>query len=670
MQKKNWFGVLALVLIAVIAYLPMAARIGYINDDWYLMYDGHVGGADFFHEVYSIDRPLRGYLMQAAFSLFGMNVLYYHLSAFIFRVLSGIGLLWLCNQLWPKRQSNNLLIAVLFLIYPGFLSQINPIDYQAQIFSLACGMFSVALTIKAIRAERSLERWGYAILSIVLGWVYLGLVEYFIGFEALRLMSIGVLFWRDHEKTISARLTSIVRAFVPFTVGAGGFLIWRLFFFEAERKATDVGLQLSSLFTSPLTGLWWLNYLIQDVFKVVIVAWALPLNNIAFSLRLRDAFIGFGLALLAVMVMVAVFRRDVDDAKETEAGGSLGTMREQMWIALVTIVAGLIPAILVNRHVILPEYSRYTLASSVGVAILFSAILEKISVRSLKIAVTVFFVGIAVLIHYGNAMRAVNETEATRNFWWQVVWRAPKLKEGVTLVASYPGSPLSEDYFVWGPANLIYYPELQAAAELKVKLSAAVLADDNVVLQIITNGGVETPLRRGNYLERDYGNVLVMVQTSPNGCVRFINGSVPELSPYDQQRLLLVAPYSHLDNIVTEGEFPTPPAVVFGGEPEHGWCYYYQKADLARQRGEWERIPGLLDEALDNGDYPGDALEWMPFLQASAVLGDMDQVRKIVKLVATDKFLRVQACEIMTKFMEEETLNDDVNLMIERNVCN
>ncbi len=668
MQKKNWFGLLVLVLVAAITYLPMISKLGYINDDWYLMYDGYVGGADFFHEVFSIDRPLRGYLMQAAFSLFGMNPFYFHVSAFVFRVLSGIGLLWLCNQLWPKRQTGNLLAAILFLVYPGFLSQVNPIDYQSQIFSLACGMFSVALTVKAIRSVKPVERWVYTIVSILLGWIYLGLVEYFIGFEALRLVAVGLFFWRDHEKTISARLSAAVRAFVPFMVSAGGFLVWRLFFFEAERKATDVSLQLSSLFTSPLTGLWWLNYLIQDVFKVVIVAWALPLNNVAFLLRLRDAYIGFGLALLAALVVAAVFRRGGENEVETESGDGSSAMREQGIAALVTIVAGLIPVIFVNRHVILPDYSRYTLASSVGVAILFSVIIDKISLRSLKVAVTGFFVMIAVLTHHGNAMRVVSETEATRNFWWQAAWRAPQIKEGTTLIASYPGSPLSEDYFIWGPANLIYYPEQQNGEELRVKLPAAVLAD-NVVLQIITNGGVETPLRRGNYLERDFGNVLVMIQTSSNGCVRFINGDVPELSPNDQQRLLLVAPFSRLENVVLDGEFQTPPASVFGEEPAHGWCYYYQKADLARQRGEWEQIPALLKEALNNGQYPEDGLEWMPFLQASAVLGDVDQVRSTAKLIATDKFLRVQVCEIMTGFMQQESLSDDVKAVLEKNVC-
>jgi hypothetical protein len=667
MQKKNWLGWLGLVLIAAVAYLPLVSKLGYINDDWYLMYDGYVGGADFFHNVYSVDRPLRGYLMQIAFSIFGMNPLYYHLSAFVFRVLSAVGLLWICNQLWPKRDFSNLLIAVLFVLYPGFLSQLNPIDYQSQIFALACGMFSVAWTIKAVRSERSMQRWLYTILSIVSGWIYLGLVEYFIGFEILRFLAVGLLFWRHDAQTISTRLSSALRAFIPFMASAGGFLVWRLFFFEAERKATDVSLQLSSLFTSPLTGLWWLNYLIQDFFKVVVVAWALPLNNLGFSLRLRDAFTGFGLAIVAVLLMVVIFRK-VAEEDEADAIHDSNVMREQIVLALAVIIAGLIPVILVNRHVILPDYSRYTLASSVGVALLLSVVIDKISSRSMKLSVAGFLVAIAILTHHGNSMRVVNETQATRDFWWQVAWRAPQIQQGTTMIASYPDGPASEDYFIWGPANLIYYPEPQDTDELQIKLPAAVLAD-GVVLQIASTGGVETPLRRGNYLERDFGNILVMIQTSPNGCVRLINGDAPELSSNDGQKLLLVAPFSDLGNVITEGDFHVPPSIVFGNEPQHGWCYYYQKADLARQQGQWEVIPGLLKEALAQGHYPEDGLEWMPFLQASAILGDVDQVRTTAKLVSVDKFMRLQSCTIMTDFMQKESLNEDVKTVIQKNIC-
>ncbi|MFN3491142.1 MAG: hypothetical protein ACK40V_02885, partial [Anaerolineales bacterium] len=342
---------------------------------------------------------------------------------------------------------------------------------------------------------------------------------------------------------------------------------------------------------------------------------------------------------------------------------------ETLIIALFSIAGGLIPVILVNRHVTLPDYSRYSLIASVGAVILLVLLFENISQRNIQKTVLSLFIAIAILTHYGNTIRYVNETAATRNFWRQVSWRAPMIKEGVTLIVSYPQSGLSEDYFMWGPANFIYYPEKQSANPVEIKLPAAVLTRD-VINQIITNGGVETPLRRGNYLERDFGNVLVMIQSSENGCVRFINGDAPELSPSDADRLFLIAPHSKLENVLAaETDSPPVPSYVFGKEPERGWCYYYQKADLARQRGEWEQIPVLLKEALEKGYYPADGLEWMPFLQAYAVTDDIDKMRSTLRLITTDRFLRLQTCELMLDFMERETLSNEINAFIENKVC-
>ncbi|MBI3163765.1 MAG: hypothetical protein HYZ24_03705 [Chloroflexi bacterium] len=662
------FGALFLTLLGALTYLPLAARMGYINDDWYLMFDGYVGGASFFHDVFIVDRPLRGYVMQAAFALFGMNPLYYHLSAFLFRLVSAAALFWIGNQLWSRRVTYNWLAALLFLVYPGFLSQVNPIDYQSQVFSLACGMVSVALTLKALQAKTSAARWGYIAASAALAWVYLGLVEYFLGFEALRFAIIGVLRLRQTDQPIFTRLKSAAVESLPFLAGAGGFLIWRLFFFEAERKATDVSLQLSSVFESPLTVLWWLNYLIQDVFKVVMAAWTVPLNLFGFSLRLGDSFAGFGLAALAVAVLLVFLRQGGEMPGDEESSQSLGEMREQIWLAFITIVACLVPVILVNRHVTLPDYSRYALAPAVGVGILFSVIFERVSSVSLRAGLAAFLLGVSVLTHHGNAVRVADETEATRNFWWQAAWRAPKIEEGVTLIALYPGGSLSEDYFIWGPANFIYYPEKQDANPLTIKLPAAVL-NGETAMQIATDSGVETPLRRGNYLERDFGNVLVITQSSSDSCVRFINGASPELNSFDDGRIVMVAPYSRLDAVTTEGEVPNVPVEIFGAEPERGWCYYYQQADLARQRGDWGRVTTLLDEALTQGYYPNDPLEWIPFMQGYAAQGNVEEMRKMMKLVALDKYLRLQVCNSMKYLAGNETLSDEVNEFITKKIC-
>lgn len=672
MQNKKlfdgtfWPGVLIIFAISAIAYLPLAHKIGYLNDDWYLMYDMQVKGANFFHEIFSGDRPGRALAMIPLFSIFGFEPFYYHLSAYLFRFLGGLCLYWALQMLWPQKRFSTLAAALLFTVYPGFLSQINAIDYQSHILGLFLALFSVALTIKSVLTIERTPRWLFTAGSILAGWGYLSQMEYFIGMEAFRFGCIFILLWRTQGESVRQKFVKAIIVSLPYLLIAVGFLTWRLFFFEAERKATDVGLQVSQLFSSPLTLLWWLNYLIQDMFSVVLVAWGLPVYILAFPLRLRDVMSAFGWAGFAVLLSFVGMRRGEQNKSEVEAGSERS--QEALWLSLISIIGGLLPVILVNRHVTLPDYSRYTLIASVGAALLLAVVIESISSKVLRTSILSFFIAVAVMTHYGNAVKAVNETLATRNFWWQVAWRAPQIRPGVTLIASYPGSPLSEDYFVWGPANLIYYPEKQNANPVEIQLPAAVLTDD-VVLKIITDGGVETPLRRGNYLERDFGNVLVMIQSQSNGCARIINGDVPELSPQDHQRLFLIAPNSRLENVIPTGEFQTPPFVVFGAEPERDWCFYYQKADLARQLGEWEQIPDLLKEALNQGYYPEDGLEWMPFLQAYAVLGNEDKMRATAKLVTTDKFLRLQVCDIMTSFMNQETLNDEIRTVIEHAIC-
>lgn len=664
-----WWGVLLIFIISGIAYLPLVKDLGYLFDDWYLMYDMQVKDPSFFHEIFAIDRPGRAYAMIPLFSLFGFNVLPYHLTAFLFRFLGGVYLFWTMHMLWEKRTFFALAVGLLFTIYPGFLSQPNAIDYQSHILGLFLALLSVAWTVKSILVTEKSKKILFVIASVLTGWGYLSQMEYFIGIEVFRFACILILVWRMQEERFKQKIFLFVKTSLPFLLIPAGFLIWRLFFFESERRATDIGLQISQAISNPIAILWWLNYLIQDFFTVVLVAWNLPMYQLAFPMRLKDMMNAIALALLAIAILWFIMRWVRENESEAETDTKSGTRRETLLIALLSIAGGLIPVILVNRHVTLPEYSRYSLIASVGAVMLLAFLFENISQRNIQKTALSLLVAIAILTHYGNTMRYVNETAATRNFWWQVSWRAPMIKEGVTLIASYPQSGLSEDYFIWGPANFIYYPEKQSTNPVEIKLPAAVLTRD-VINQITTNGGTETPLRRGNYLERDFGNVLVMIQSSPNGCVRFIDGDAPELSLSDSDRLVLVAPHSKLENVLaTETEPPSVPIYVFGEEPERGWCYYYQKADLARQRGEWEQIPVLLKEALDKGYYPEDALEWMPFLQAYAVQGDVEKMRSTLKLVALNRQLSLQTCAIMRNFIEQETLNQEVIDFIQKKVC-
>lgn len=661
-RKKIFVGVLLLLAVSALAYLPLVHRMGYMMDDWYVMYEGYSQGVDYLPEVWKIDRPGRSLLMVPMVKLFGFSALPYHISAYLFRFLGGLSLFWLLNLVWRERKPTNLLAALLFTIYPGFLSQPNAIDYQSHIAALFFALFSVALTVKAFFVEKQVTKIGLTLGAIFFGWAYLSQMEYFISFEVFRIALIFMLVARKEEGAWLKRGFATLRVWLPNIVIAGGFLVWRTFFFENVRRATDVGYQLGQLFSSPLVGLWWLTYLVRDFINVTLVAWAQPLYALAFNLRLRDSLLGFGLGIVAVGLLWIVFwwllpnkeGKDNTDSKETEA----------YWLGLITIFGGLLPVILVNRHIVFPDFSRYSLVASVGVTIIIAQLITLLPQRSLRTIIIGFFVFVSVLTHYANAVQTAAQTESTRDFWWQVSWRAPDFENGTLLLADYPNSAIGEDYIIWGPANLIYRPEKQAETPVEILIPSAIMNNDNV-LNIMSGKGNQTDLGRGNYQNREFSNTLLMVQTTPSACVRIIDGNSPELSSVDSYRTMLVASQSRIENIIINANPASPPTEIFGTEPEHQWCYYYQKASIARQKEDWQKVIKLIEKALDEGYYPADSVEWFPLLQAYTITEQQEKLRPYAKIMQAEPLLASQACEILSTAAQ----TDAMKTYIENKFC-
>ena len=151
--------------------------------------------------------------------------------------------------------------------------------------------------------------------------------------------------------------------------------------------------------------------------------------------------------------------------------------------------------------------------------------------------------------------------------------------------------------------------------------------------------------------------------------MRIIDGTATELSSRDSQRTILVAPYSQLDTVLLDSAFHEPPQSIFGSEPAHEWCYYYQKAALARQQGDWETIHELYREALSQGLYPNDSVEWIPFAQACMVLGDLDKLRALKKIIVADPYLTAQTCQILTDMISDYDIEPEVQTFVKNSFC-
>lgn len=654
-------SVSGLLVVSALAYLPHLPRLGYYNDDWYVMYDAFTQGTSFFTHIFRSDRPGRAPIMMFFYTLFGPHALYYHISAYFFRVLSGISVLWIFQQIWPGRAKTNFLIALLFLVYPGFLSQINAIDYQSHILALFSVFFSIGLTLRAVSSPPGWKQIVLSVAAILTGWLYLSQMEYFIGLEAFRLLMVYLLISERGPQAIWQKIRSSLASWFIFIIIPIGFLLWRLFFFSAERRATDIGAQLGQSLTSPIALMWWLVYLVQDAFNVLVTGWVWPVYNLGFQMRLSDTLIALSLSALAFGLAWWLDKRQQDEMDLPDIGETLS-------IGLLALLAGQLPVILANRHISFPDYSRYALVGIAGMALIFGIALAHVRNRQIRTVLLALMLFSAILTHYANGLKAASEWNMMRNFWWQVSWRIPDLKDDTTLLASYPSLAIQEDYFIWGPANLIYRPSKQDSIPIKIPIPAAVLTD-NIMFRVMQGRGSETQERRGNLSVRDFGNVLVLTQASETGCVRVLDGNTAELSTQDQHRILLIGEMSKLDNVLTTGSFHTPPPEFFGSEPQNGWCYYYQKATLARQIGNWQEVARLGNKALAEGYYPSDRVEWMPFLQAYAALDQQNNLKRIIPIFLEEPFLTIQACKNLKKMSAGGSISPEMQQFIQQSLC-
>ena len=256
------------------------------------MYSGFTQGTQKFFEIFAIDRPARAYLVSLAYSLFGTNAPLYSYSAYFLRVCSALGLLWIFQMIWPGKKKITFFMIALFAVYPGFLDQPNAIDYQSHLFSFALAILSIALTVKSVLSPRSVQKIVWMVSSMLLTLGYLFLMEYYIGLGSVSIFVdwVSCSSWAHFISRHKERIHPVY----PCINGEWFFMLWRIFLFDNQRAATDIGSMFNNLASSPAMKLLWnVVYLIQDTFNVIFLAWAIPLYQIGFRMRLRDNADGF-----------------------------------------------------------------------------------------------------------------------------------------------------------------------------------------------------------------------------------------------------------------------------------------------------------------------------------------------------------------------------------------
>jgi hypothetical protein len=633
------------VLLAALAYLPFIHELGIYRDDWHIIFGGRIWGSQVFPEMFSIDRPFIGFHFSLLYNILGEHVLNWHLAAFLLRVMGGLIFLLILRQIWPSQSNAAMMMSVLFVVYPGFLQQADAITYITHQIVLVFILFSLWMTVLAVHSTKTSLRILFYLLALGSTIYYLLVLEYVIGLEGLRLALMAYLIFRSTKNIRTQRkLKAVVLAYAPFALMIILFLVWRMFIFQSERVTVDVGSVFGAYLSDPLYQmLMMMVQTLQDFLEVAFSAWVVPFYNLSGEVRLKQQVVSLALGVLAAVLMAGFFWLGRNDPPTGEAAENQNWARHAIWLGAVGLLFAILPVVFSGRNVLYGSilnvaFDRYTLHAAPAAILLVGGILFYAFNSRLRILPFILLVGLSVTTQLNAGSIFANAWETTRQLWWQMSWRAPQIQPGTILLVGFAtDTAVLEEYQVSYPANLIYYPN-----STNTPIGAAPLIEVNAEKVIM--GITEQRERRKVPITTDYDYSLVAYFPSSTACLHIVDGTLPVLSTGTDPLVQMIAAYSKIDQIDGESENHILPSEIFGVEPTHAWCYYFQKASLASQRGEWEQVVALDQEASSLDLKPVDPSEWLPFLVGYVNVSDYDNAYRIITYFKEIDFLQHQVC--------------------------
>ena len=625
-KNEAFFSILLIFLTTVITHGIRIPQLGYYHDDWYLLWSGQARGAASIIPLFSTDRPFMGVVYSYVYRLLGDSILNWHLYALLWRFIGALAFFWMLRLVWPQQKYITTLMTVLFIVYPGFLSQPNANTKQNHLYGFGTALLSIALMLQAMKTNIRAWKMSFSVLSVILAVNYLFIYEYMVGFEGMRLLLLGYILFQDGFKTFRSLSREMLKKFWPYLVAIAGFLYWRLFIFEGSRNATDA----SRLVGDYINNLRYMSIRLiletaTDFLDTTIFAWFVKPYQLLSTTRysnLGSAILIAAVVIALVMLYMFLFKRwwgvEYDEAESPRL------MKEFIWIGAFTTLCAVFPVILSGRQVELGDaYKSYGLHPIGGVVLFIAGVILMFQAKFRRL-ILLGLISISVSTQILNADYWIQFWDYQRETWWQLTWRAPDIKDGALVVAYLPeGYRLQQDYEIWGPINLIYNPE---PAETPA-IMAEVLTSDTA-FNILKKDVVDNRVRDIK-MHREFGNLLLISFPSASSCIHVIDGSMPVYSESDPLLVQQVGEYSRIDQIIPSGTSPIPPFAIFGSEPEHGWCYYYQKASLARQAGDWKEIGRLYDKVNSLGLEADDVSEVIPFFEGLVNLGRYDDAKTL-----------------------------------------
>jgi hypothetical protein len=644
--KSKWFTPALLFFFTLISYGIYIPRLGLFGDDWIYLYSYHVAGSAGYPAFVASDRPFSAWIYQLTSLLFAERVWMYHTFLFLLRWLSA-ALVWLIlREIWPKQRRQTAAIAVIFSIYPAFLQQAISLEFILH-FSILCA-FLLSLYCMILAVKHPKQAGWLTIVGVLLAGCHFS-IEYFVGLEATRPVILYVLSTRKQINRQKRKLVWLIKRWLPYLAMLLAFAIWRVFIFKFPSYKPHF---FSDLLTQPGVALRELMARMWADAKIVFCSsWAQ-----IFAWPVEKASRTFWL-LMIVTLLVAFFAFALlKTGRKNKAPLRLSPDR---W-PFVAILSGLFLFLIcgwpfwitkVPLELVFPwdrTILSFMLASSfwiVGLVDLFF----RPKMQPLILAVLLTF---TVAFHYFNARVYENEQKKIQQYFWQLSWRIPELKPGTLLLTQDLPLNRESDNDLGGTLNWMFAPE-RKSNQIQYLMYDFTSRDRSIIPVIAPDQPVNHGIRSLQY--ESTTSEILSVYWNGSDCVWLLlaDEAQPTGIPMPLREFTVL---SDDDQIIPDPQTEREPPAVLGDEPTKGWCYFYQKAELARQSMNWEEVVRLAEEAEKQGYQANNGYEYLPFVEAYVQSGDYEKAFNVSKKVQNSADYTNAICDIWSK-IEQEALD-------------
>jgi hypothetical protein len=614
--------------ISLLAFGLLTFRLGYFQDDWHHVYSYATEGMNGLRNFLSSDsRPFAIIVYGFLFKLLGTNPALWHILFMFVRFAVALAAWLNLNLLWqnPKR---NAFIACLFLVYPTFLLQSMSVAYALHWLMYLAFMISILCMLAAFRNPRYFIL--LTVLSLLLQIFHLLMIEYFVGLEIARVIIIWLIL---PDQPLRKRFQKTAMYWLPYLFVLAAYIGFRSSYSQVFGYDRNVPNILLNLFTTPFETLRFLiETALQDITEILFSGWYEVLKPQYFDFDYFSTIFLWAAALGCGLITGIYFYLLKDDASSDQHNQHW--QKTAIWTGLLLTLLGSLPTWAIGDAIVKSNplwNDRYTLPSMLGAAIFWTGLIYKfIPIKKHRVFCFSVLISLAVMLNLRTELSFKQAWEKQVRFYWQLYWRAPAIAPGTALVSDSEFLGYMGHYPTAFAINTIYPKTLNEreidywfyVGEKQLPIDWQDFREGKPIS--IEKYGVTF---NGNTLD----TITVTYEPENSQCMWLLRPE--DVTMYWlRPALLKTLPVSNLSLISSnpkQAGYPDPG--IFGKEPTHTWCYFYQKAELARQEQDWQLVTQLWDEAEAFGFRPKVAYEYLPFVEGFAMSGDWNSSLEISK---------------------------------------